>query len=72
MSLQKQRLFPPFMLHLFKFQVVYPIHNTETHICGTIQTCTDVFTHSVFILMVFHIILKLRFRALKKKNVQIV
>ena len=33
-SLQKHRLFPPLMLHIFKSQVVYPIHNIETQLFG--------------------------------------
>ena len=68
---QKQRLFLPLMLHIFKIQVVNPIHNIETHLYGKFQPSKDFFTHFMIILMISHIFFNLDFLHSKKKHVPI-
>ena len=58
----KTKAFPPLMFHIFKFQVVYPIHNIGTHLRK------DFFTHFMLILMIFHIFLNLDFVHSKKPH----
>ena len=61
MSFQKQSVFPPLMLHISKFQVVYKIHDIGIHLCGKFLPCKDFFSYFMLILMIFDIFLNLDF-----------